>query len=239
MAAPAACAACSPRTLRPRLDGGTELCVSALGEEVVVVVERAVEVSPKASALGPSQLQRDPPVSLDRGPALSGGTLDRNFSFRFAWCRGFPRAAPLFLSWALLAILRFQTRADRSSPCGSSGSPVRSPLRAARTAGWSRAERAPGHARQAAGCGGDEGWQHRALSPAPNRAQKVQERYRCSPLLPCLFSHSPPARANCLSLRVTASTSAKSNYPPCLSLIGTPAFLGMVAIWLSGLGLYY
>lgn len=62
----------SSGTLQPGLDGGTELCVSALGEEEVVL-QKAVEVSPKASASGPSQLQQDPPVAPDRGPALPGG----------------------------------------------------------------------------------------------------------------------------------------------------------------------
>lgn len=104
-------------------------------------------------------------------------------------------------------------RADRSATCGSSGSPVRSALRAAGAAGWSSAGRAPGHPRRAAGCGADEVWQHRALSSAPAELRKFKKGTAAPRFFPASSHTPPPARANGSSLRVTVSP-AKSDGPP-------------------------
>lgn len=58
------CAACRPQPCSPD-SMEVEFCFSALGGEVVVV-EKAMEFSPKAYASGLSQLRADPPVSRHR-----------------------------------------------------------------------------------------------------------------------------------------------------------------------------
>lgn len=114
-------------------------------------------------------------------------------------------------------------RADRSATCGSSGSPVRSALRAAGAAGWSSAGRAPGHPRRAAGCGADDVWQHRALSSAPAELRKFKKGTAAPRFFPA-SSHTP--RRPEPMARACASLSLLQNQMALLRLIGTPAFLG-------------